>query len=187
MARDIRSIAGILLTRVQHAALKTVETYMIQFDVFKKATGISNLVLPKCPAKHRFPEFPTFESCLPLQFLEGQESAVFANDLVQPDSNLRTRPVFSCQCCDRPKHFERPSKYWSHLVRIHHRDTNEELLLAEIVRSAHEWWNHIFPTRHAERTETLTQLNDPTLSKIREIFRQGDRFSWCTVDEWFLA
>ncbi|KAI4237115.1 MAG: hypothetical protein LQ349_002098 [Xanthoria aureola] len=121
---------------LQHAALTTNEAFSIQFDVLRRARGISPDPTPLTrPRRHRW---STFEGYLPCRYPAIK---------VDPDNLALDRPAsrripgkpdLICMFCKKIKAFDSAAGYWGHLVHKHDGiDTSNRL--DEIRRTAAQW------------------------------------------------
>jgi hypothetical protein len=172
---------------MQHAALTTFETYLIQFFVVLTAKGQAPLAPPPRPRWH---PFPTFEYKLPLTFRQVDPAvALLVEEMaseVKP-GNHQGKPELKCRFCSRIKAFKSIIALWSHFVHQHYdREgdnvwsqvvVEEQYLLEEVRRTAHLWrsyWQH----------SDGGKRRDPTMIKLRQVEQEG--FTWRTVLDWEL-
>ena len=163
---------------MQQAALSTVETYLIQFSVYRTAKGLPSLhSLPK-PVDHRF---KTFETRLPIQFARPVQGIVlFAADItpqlvVTNDSADDLKRA--CQLCDRIKTCNSFIGFCTHIWR-QHKQSLEDDRCREIRRFAQYWreyWQR-FPKRATGGDKTLHMIGQAL----------GEDFHWGIVASWGL-
>ncbi len=175
---------------MQHAALTTLEAFLIQFFVFRKAKGLDLLASPPRPRWH---PYSTFEYQLPLTFC-GTESAVInpaGQDICSKQAmrDDKSKPELQCHFCSGIKAYKSVIALWSHFVHQHARSSegsswyrdqrvvSEDLLLQEICRTAKEWrlyWKH----------SDGGKRRDPTMLKLIQV--EEDGFAWKDVLDWQL-
>jgi hypothetical protein len=158
---------------IQHAALTTLEVFLIQFFVLLKAKGVTPLAALSRPRWH---PYTTFEYQLPLTFCQVDsavklESEQMVNEVV-PLSHIG-RPELRCRFCSRIKAFKSIIALWSHLVHQHYKTTEEytwskvvieeQYLLEEIRRTAGLWRSYW--RDHSDGGKR----RDPTIMKMNQI------------------
>jgi hypothetical protein len=173
---------------MQHAALTTLEVFLIQFFVLLRAKGRAPLVVPSRPRWH---PYTTFEYQLPLTFCQA-DSAVYlqSEEMVSEviDSNHIGKPELRCRFCSGIKAFKSIIALWSHFVHQHYKQfenkvwtqivVDEQHLLEEIRRTAgslRTYWRE-----HSDGGKR----RDPTMMKLSQV--EDDNFAWSDVLEWQL-
>lgn len=173
---------------MQHAALTTFESFLIQFAVWRQANGIEPIQPPARPVHHRL--YSTLEFQAPPVFC-GEDSAVAVNPhhLVACDiATRREKPELRCYfCSSRIKAYAGIAMLWKHFVSQHYkapeelrfvRDAVEEdHLLAEVRRTAVLWHSH---WKHQSNG---SHLRTPTMKRLLQAGRED--FCWNDVLDWF--
>ncbi|KAH8791671.1 hypothetical protein BGZ57DRAFT_922836 [Hyaloscypha finlandica] len=171
---------------MQHAALTTLEAFLIQFFVLLKAKGQASLATPPRPRWH---PYPTFECQLPLTFCDEAAVNLEPEDIVSEviESTRVGKPELKCQFCSGIKAFKSIIALWSHFVHQHYKSENsawmkvvveENLLLEEVRRTAGLW--RTYWREHSDGGKR----RDPTMMKLLQV--DDVNFTWVDILEWKL-
>ncbi|KAL8692787.1 MAG: hypothetical protein Q9218_002258 [Villophora microphyllina] len=161
---------------LQHAALTSVEVYLLQFHVLSQATGLQFRLSSQRPQYH---PYPTYESRLPLTWkMDKSVVGVREEDLLAILPEPPGASVNICKYCRRLKTYGRVCNYWAH---IYHQHTDVSVLdrLDEIRRSGASWttyWRDHGPDGGGNREATMAKLATAA----------SPSFCWEDVIEWDL-
>jgi hypothetical protein len=109
---------------MQHAALTTLEAFLIQFHVLLMAKGKAPLEPPPRPQWH---PYLTFEYQLPLTFCQANPAVdVDSGEIVSGVVNTKGKPELRCLFCSRIKAFKSIIALWSHFVHQHSKSTEHK-------------------------------------------------------------
>lgn len=177
---------------MQHAALTTLETILIQFHVLLVAKGVvAPLALPRRPRWH---SYSTFEYQLPLTFCPGDSAVILELENITNEAAPKGptgRPLLKCPFCTgvKIKGCKSIIALWSHFLHQHSKPfifnswtqilIPEQDLLKEVVRTADLWLSYW------RQYSDGGKKRDPTYLKCVQA-RQDD-FTWKTVLEWNLT
>lgn len=161
---------------LQHASLTPYEAILIQLTVVAKARGWS----PPSQGRPSSHPYPTFESRLPLSFLDcavvldpGHITASLAS------AAAAERLAFRCRYCTPARPFVSLRMFWGH-IRDRHRLVPSITRLEDVIRSGGEW---LESTRHARQKEGTQNCVLGQLARRT----QEPSFSWEVLSGWKLG
>ncbi|KAI1262998.1 hypothetical protein F5Y18DRAFT_438481 [Xylariaceae sp. FL1019] len=155
---------------MQQACLTMFERCCIQASTYRESYGLAApAALPPRPPFHRY---PTFETRLPLTFVQDPAVAVGPEDRrVRPPGRHLRRPALVCKLCPRIKSFGTVAPLWRHLQNKH-RNCEDGQKIAEARRTAELWKTYV----RAVGMLTQDGQKGPTVEKMDQILSED--FSW---------
>ena len=174
-----RLYISIYLTCAKHAALTSLEAFLIQFWVVCQARGIPAVSGIQPPADH---PFNTFETSPPVTFGDSITSNPdHRTAVIRRVKVAQPPPQFFCNHCPVVSTFKSLPGYWAH-IRDSHSLTPQDVRLRDIIHAAKCW--QVYKENCHTQGDAIN-LSDVTWKQAEQT--KGVDFDWSVVMAWKLA